>query len=94
MMGGPTLIKGIVKNRYAEVVEVLEYSLTEEEIEKQLSRDLLVNFGLMPPSITPEKKTQNYWLYFVNDELVKLGEVTNWKKEAKKIYNVRFKAEK
>ena len=86
MMGGPTLIRGVVKNRYGETVEVLEYNLTKEETERQLSVDLLVAFEL--------KETQNYWLYFVNDELVKLGEATNWKKEAKKIYKARFKAEK
>ncbi len=82
VMGRPALIKGVVKNRYGKNVEVLEYNLTQEQIKEQLSADLLVASKL--------KETQNYWLYFVNDKLVKVSEATNWRKEIKRIYRLEF----
>lgn len=92
IMGRPAFIRGIIKNKYGEVIEVWEYSLAEGEVENRLNPDLLAAFDPLSSGVIPVGKIQNYWLYFANDELVRLGQAGNWEKDADRIYNVRFKS--
>ncbi len=71
-MGNPTAVRGALKNKYGQTIEVWEYTLLQGDGWVQVQREL------------------NYWLYFVDDHLVQWGQAGDWRKEADRIYEIRF----
>jgi hypothetical protein len=74
-IGSPLAVRGAIKNKFDETIEVWEYRLDVPFFQAQ-SLD----------------ENQTYWLYFVEDRLVRWGQAGDWAKEADRIYEVRFGA--
>jgi hypothetical protein len=72
-IGSPLAVRGAIKNKFDETIEVWEYRLDVPFFQAQ-SLD----------------ENQTYWLYFVEDRLVRWGQAGDWAKEADRIYDVRF----
>ena len=74
-MGKPTSVRGSIRNKYDQVIEVWEYRLYQYSGAIE---------GLSP-------YYDLYWLYFVNDTLVQWGKAGDWRKEADRIHEIRFR---
>lgn len=95
ILGEPVQVKGPVQNKYDQQLVVWQYDLDEDAIQKQ-DDDSKVKFfiGISPVIIVfpvvSSKKEKPYWLYFMDNTLVYIGEAGDWEKELRKIYDTRF----
>ena len=71
--GDPTVVRGSIKNKYDQIIEVWEYA------EYKTSTDAFHGWET------------SYWFYFYDGKLVQWGEAGDWRKEADRIYEYRFK---
>jgi len=93
-IGRPKIVRGILRNKYGETVEVWEYRLDKGKSDAQRGIEgglIISSMGLMSPLLLLRGDVQNYWLYFVDDELVRWEPAGDWEKEANRIYDIRFK---
>lgn len=44
----------------------------------------------LPKTVWSQRDIKNYWLYFVEDKLVRWGEAGDWDREASQIYEFQF----
>jgi len=77
ILGEPDAARGSIRNKYGQVIEVWEY-----EKQKRDTRRGNIYTGLAPTM---------YWLYFYDGRLVQWGEAGDWKAEADRIYEMRFR---
>jgi len=92
-LGEPTVARGAIRNKFNQVIEVWEYTLalpSQDSTGQIVGKTVftVVTFGIGAATFKSEKK--NYWLYFLNDELVQWGEAGDWKKEPERIYEFNF----
>ncbi len=78
----PTSVRGSIKNKYGQIIEVWEYRLCSH-----------ATLGSRYPSGVHaiHYHYDLYWLYFVNNKLVQWGKAGDWRKEADEIYEIRFR---
>jgi hypothetical protein len=74
-LGRPDAVRGAIRNKYGQAVEVWQYELSSYSGSIK---------GLSP-------YTQQYWLYFVDGVLAQWGQAGDWEAEADRIYEVRFR---
>jgi hypothetical protein len=74
-IGEPNAVRGAIRNRFGQVVEVWEYQLYQ--------------YAGAIRGLSPYYKT--YWLYFVDGVLGQWGEAGDWAREADRIYDVRIR---
>jgi len=75
-LGEPSAARGSIRNKYDQVIEVWEYQLRKPEEDN----DMYMHNTKYP-----------YWLYFCNGKLVQWGAAGDWRREADKIYEMRFR---
>tara|TARA_B100000315_G_C14047108_1_gene350171 strand:+ start:57 stop:473 length:417 start_codon:yes stop_codon:yes gene_type:complete len=93
-LGEPLAVRGSMKNKFNQTIEVWEYKLDQGKDAFQKGEELMLTFttcGLAAPLLLSEGTTRHYWMYFYDDRLVQWGERGDWKKEADVIYEVRFR---
>lgn len=74
-IGEPNAVRGAIRNRFGQVVEVWEYQLYQ--------------YAGAIRGLSPYHRT--YWLYFVDGVLAQWGEAGDWEREADRIYEVRIR---
>ncbi len=75
-VGEPLAVRGAIKNKFGQIVEVWEYRFCSGgEID-------------IPPY---SSNCDYYWLYFVDGVLAQWGEAGDWEKEADRIYEFRIR---
>ena len=74
-MGSPTAARGAIRTQYGEVVEVWEYRLYHHA-------DSIPGLSY---------SYDDYWLYFVDGTLFQWGQAGDWRREADRIYEIRFR---
>jgi hypothetical protein len=94
-MGKPTVVKGNIRNKYGQTIEVWEYRMIPGKGVKILGHTLGVIFLLgtwafAAPVLYREQVTP-YWLYFYNDRLMQWREAGYWDAESDKIYEIDYK---
>jgi hypothetical protein len=92
VMGNYT-VRGAVQNKFGQTVEVWEVQLSQPKTATEIAGQVTVaalTFGLTAPVLLVPASYKNYWLYFVNGRLVQWGEAGDWRREADRIYEVRF----
>jgi hypothetical protein len=77
ILGEPDVARGSMINKYDQIIEVWEYNLRKKAPGAQG-----INIDTVPAT---------YWLYFVESRLVQWGEAGDWKQEADRIYEMRFR---
>ena len=93
VIGSPYTVRGAVTNKYGQSVEVWEVVLSQPKTGRQLTNEVAVTaltFGLLSPVLATPGKEVAYWLYFVNGRLAQWGEAGDWRREADRIYEIRF----
>lgn len=74
-MEEPTSVRGSIKNKYGQTIKVWEYRLYRYS---GAIEGLSRDYDL-------------YWLYFVDGKLVQWGKAGDWRREADRIYEMRFR---
>lgn len=89
-LGNPTVARGAIRNKFDQTVEVWEYrlALAEDEVGRKTALTILT-LGIGALSYA-DRDMKNYWLYFVEDKLVRWGEAGDWNREASQIYEFQF----
>ena len=86
----PTVARGAIRNKFDQSVEVWEYRLALPN--DQVGADVAITvftFGFGSPRLL-SRDMKDYWLYFVEDKLVRWGEAGDWEREANQIYEFQF----
>lgn len=92
-VGNPRVVRGAVRNKYGQDIEVWEYRFSlpsDDSAGDVIGKSILTicTLGAAAQEFTAE--TRDYWLYFLDDELVKWGQAGDWQIESKNIYEIRF----
>ena len=92
-IGRPAAVRGAITNKYGQIVEVWEYDLAKPKSSKEISSDLMLTLltaGLASPVLFSGGEINHYWLYIVDERLVGWGQAGDWRREADRIYEIRF----
>ena len=92
-LGEPKAVRGSIRNKYSQVVEVFEYRLAipnDDNVGTIVGKSFKTLFTLGAAAVEFKGEHENYWLYFIEDELVQWGQAGDWSKEADRIYEIRF----
>ncbi len=95
-LGNPRVVRGAIRNKYGQNIEVWEYRLdlpSDDSAGEVVGKGMatVITFGMGAALFRPEKR--DYWLYFLDDELVKWGQAGDWQTESKNLYEIRFSSE-
>jgi hypothetical protein len=74
-IGEPDAVRGSIRNKYGQVVDVWEYRLYQYS-------------GAIPGM---SSNYDMYWLYFVDNKLAQWGKAGDWQKDADRIYEMRLR---
>lgn len=94
-LGNPSVVRGSIKNKYDQIIEVWEYRIDKGKTGRQLGKELVLTtctLGLCSPILFSEGEINSYWLYFCNDKLIKWGQAGDWGRESDVIYEINFNA--
>ena len=92
-LGKPTVAKGAIRNKYAQIVEVWEYTLAllaDESKGALVGKKTLTVITAGAKALKVKWVRKDYWLYFYDDILVRWGEVGDWGQEIDRIYEYKF----
>jgi hypothetical protein len=93
-LGSPTVARGALMNKYGQTVEVLEYKLampTDETVGSVVGKSALTVLTLGVGAAMFQGQRRDFWLYFHDGKLVQWGQAGDWRKEADRIYEYRFR---
>lgn len=86
-LGDPTVARGAIRNKFDQPVEVLEYRLALPE---DAGANVAFTTATFEIGAFVHRDIKNYWLYFVEDKLVRWGEAGDWDRESSQIYEFQF----
>ena len=92
-LGNPTVAKGAIRNKYAQIIEVWDYTLALRADESQgamVGKTALTVITAGASALGVKWVRKDYWLYFYDDTLVRWGEVGDWGQEIDIIYEYKF----
>ncbi len=92
-LGKPTVAKGAIRNKYAQIVEVWEYTLAllaDESRGAMVGKKTLTVITAGASALKVKWVRKDYWLYFYDDTLARWGEVRDWSQEIDRIYEYKF----
>ena len=92
-LGEPTAVRGSLRNKFNQVVEVWEYELVVPQHNtagQELGKLALTVLTLGTAGFVYTDKTKFYWLYFYDNKLSQWGEAGDWSKESDRIYQFDF----
>jgi hypothetical protein len=93
-LGSPTVARGALTNKYGQTVEVLEYKLampSDETVGSVVGKSALTVLTLGMGAAMFKGERRDFWLYFHDGKLVQWGQAGDWRKEADRIYEYRFR---
>ena len=92
-LGKPTAAKGAIRNKYAQIIEVWEYTLAlraDESKGAMVGKTALTVITASASALGVKWVRKDYWLYFYDDTLVQWREVGDWGQEVDRIYEYKF----
>jgi len=92
-IGNPRVTRGSIRNQYDQVIDVWEYRLalpSDDSAGEVIGKTATTIMTLGAGAILFDEPQKDYWLYFLDDELVQWGEAGDWQVERQNIYNIRF----
>ncbi len=92
-LGEPTVVRGAIRNKFGQVIEVWEYrlALPSSDSAGQIigkSAITVITFGMGAASFKGERR--DYWLYFFENKLAQWGQAGDWRREADRIFEFNF----
>ena len=92
ILGWPRLKIGEVTNRFGQEIEIFEYRLMRKKTRKQSTdkkRATKLTLGLAYPVQFRGGNIADYWLFYVDERVVRGEGAGNFEAIARKIYNIR-----
>jgi hypothetical protein len=93
-IGDPSAARGAIQNKFGQTIEVWEYVLalpSTDSAGEVIGKAFTTIISLGAGAVLFKGERQKYWLYFVNDKLVRYGQAGDWGTEANRIYEIRFR---
>lgn len=88
------ILRGSIKNKDGQIIEVREYRLERGKTNAQTTRDVVAaifSLGItIPITMNQEGQIETYWLYFADGKLVKWGKAGDWEVEKSNMFDFRF----
>jgi hypothetical protein len=83
-VGPPSAVRSAMTNKYGQTIHVWEYRLGPKT-------HALQDFLAGPVGRQELARVRrDYWLYFVDDTLIRWGEAGDWQQTADHLYDIRF----
>lgn len=95
-VGRPAIVRGILKNRNCDTVEVWEYKVGKgKNFEKVMSDAMftLTSAGSGAPVLLSAAETDRYWFYFINGKFAGWSRAGDWARDSEKLYDMKFRPE-
>lgn len=92
-LGEPAVARGAIRNKYNQVIEVWEYTFalpSKDSTGQTAGKVALTVLTLGIGAATFRHDTKDYWLYFLDNTLVRWGEAGDWEREPERIYDFNF----
>ena len=92
-LGEPAVVRGSVRNKFNQVIEVWEYALElpyQDSAGEIIGKSAFTVLTLGVGATRFKAGIKNYWLYFLDNKLVQWGETGDWGKEPERIYDFNF----
>jgi hypothetical protein len=96
-VGRPAIVRGIIKNRNCDTVEVWEYKVGSAKNFQKVASDAmftLMSAGSGAPMLLSAAETGRYWFYFVNGAFAGWSLAGDWARDSEKLYDMKFVPQK
>ena len=91
-LGDPQMIRGSLRNKFNQVVEVWQYKMVLPDDGRTLAKKsalTVVTFGVAAYTFA-DKDKENYWFYFHDNKLVQWNVAGDWQRAADQIIDINF----
>lgn len=92
-LGQPDAVRGAIRNKHDQTIEVWQYELSKpnkETVGSVTGKTALTVITLGIGAASFRGQPVDYWMYFLDDQLVQWGQAGDWENEKRSIYEVRF----
>jgi hypothetical protein len=96
-VGPPAIVRGIIKNKDCDTVEVWEYKAGKGKNFQQVTSDAVFTFmsaGSGAALLLSAAQTDRYWVYFVNGKFAGWSLAGDWSRDSDKLYEMKFAPDK
>ncbi len=93
-VGRPAIVRGILKNKNCETVEVWEYKVGKGKCFQQVASDAIFTFmtaGSGAPVFLSAAETGRYWFYFIDGKFAGWSKAGDWARDSGKLYEMNFR---
>jgi hypothetical protein len=93
-VGRPAIVRGMLKNKDGETVEVWEYKAGKGKDFQQLSTETIftvMSAGSGAPLLLSAAETDRYWVYFINGAYAGWSRAGDWARDQDKLYEMYFR---
>jgi len=95
-VGRPAIVRGIIKNKDCQTVEVWEYKVGQGKKFEQVATETVftvISAGAGAPLLISAAETDRRWVYFVDGKFAGWSRAGDWGLDSCKIYEMRFRPE-
>lgn len=93
-IGQPDAVRGAIRNKFDQTIEVWQYRMrtpSKDTVGSATGKTAaaVITLGI---SLAMERPGEyvDYWMYFLDGQLVQWGQAGDWESEKRSIYEVRF----
>jgi hypothetical protein len=93
-VGRPAIVRGTLKNKDCETVEVWEYKAGKGKDLQQVSTEMVFTFmsaGSGAPLLISAAETDRYWVYFINGAYAGWSRAGDWARDQDKLRDMQFR---
>jgi len=93
-VGRPAIVRGMLKNKDGEAVEVWEYKAGKGKDLQQVSTEIVftvMSAGSGAPLLISAAQTDRYWVYFINCAYAGWSHAGDWARDQDKLYDMQYR---
>lgn len=93
-VGRPAIVRGTLKNKDGEIVEVWEYKVGKAKDLQQVSTEIVftvMSAGSGAPLLLSAAETDRYWVYFINGAYAGWSHAGDWARDREKLHDMYFR---
>lgn len=93
-VGRPAIVRGTLKNKDCETVEVWEYKAGKGKDLQQVSTEIIftvMSAGSGAPLLLSAAQTDRYWVYFINGAYAGWSHAGDWARDQDKLYDMHYR---
>jgi hypothetical protein len=93
-VGRPAIVRGTLKNKDGETVEVWEYKAGKGKDLQQVFTEIVfavMSAGSGAPLLLSAAQTDRYWVYFINGAYAGWSHAGDWARDQDKLYDMHYR---